>query len=269
MVTTLLLKQLTIFFIYMAAGFMLVKLGILKGEDSKVLSLLCIYVLLPCAILKSYQAEYTPELRDGFMLAMGAAIAAQLVLMTVTYGISGMCHLDATEKASIMYPNSANLILPLVAGVLGDHYMIYASAYSCVQGIFIWTHCTSMMKGSRDLNWKKVFLNINLITVVVGIIMFFGQIHLPKMALDTLGGFSAALGPISMIVIGMLEKYFPKRPGAPGGGAENGDFAVGRGGDIQMHADSDAGGRRRDDFIGDPVRHHGAFGNADYTAGAD
>ena len=56
MVTTLLLKQLTIFFIYMAAGFMMVKLGILKGEDSKVLSLLCIYVLLPCAILKSYQA---------------------------------------------------------------------------------------------------------------------------------------------------------------------------------------------------------------------
>ena len=188
----------------MAAGFMLVKLGILKGEDSKVLSLLCIYVLLPCAILKSYQADYTPELRDGFMLAMGAAIAAQLILMAVTYGISGVCHLDATEKASIMYPNSANLILPLVAGVLGDHYMIYASAYSCVQGIFIWTHCTSMMKGSRDLNWKKVFLNINLITVAVGIIMFFGQIHLPQMALDTLGGFSAALGPISMIVIGML-----------------------------------------------------------------
>ena len=61
-----------------------------------------------------------------------------------------------------------------------------------------------MMKGSRDMNWKKVFLNINLITVVVGIIMFFGQIHLPQMALDTLGGFSAALGPISMIVIGML-----------------------------------------------------------------
>ena len=81
MVTTLLLKQLTIFFIYMAAGFMMVKLGILKGEDSKVLSLLCIYVLLPCAILKSYQAEYTPELRDGFMLAMGAAVAAQLILM--------------------------------------------------------------------------------------------------------------------------------------------------------------------------------------------
>ena len=116
MVTTLLLKQLTIFFIYMASGFMMVKLGILKGEDSKVLSLLCIYVLLPCAILKSYQAEYTPELRDGFMLAMGAAVTAQLVLMAVTYGISGICHLDATEKASIMYPNSANLILPLVAG---------------------------------------------------------------------------------------------------------------------------------------------------------
>lgn len=204
MVTTLLLKQLVIFFIYMGAGFLLVKIGIMKAEDSRVFSLLSIYVLLPCAILKSYQADYSPELRDGFMLAMGAALASQLILMAVTYGISKVYKLDPTEKASIMYPNSANLILPLVAGVLGDHYMIYASAYSCVQGLFIWTHCTSMMKGTTDLNWKKVFLNLNLITVVVGVILFFAQVHFPGMILDTLGGFSAALGPISMIVIGML-----------------------------------------------------------------
>lgn len=204
MVTTLLLKQLVIFFIYMGAGFLLVKIGIMKAEDSRVLSLLSIYVLLPCAILKSYQADYTPELRDGFMLAMGAALASQLILMAVTYAISRIYQLDPTEKASIMYPNSANLILPLVAGVLGDHYMIYASAYSCVQGLFIWTHCTSMMKGTKDLNWKKVFLNLNLITVVVGIILFFAQVHFPGLVLDTLSGFSAALGPISMIVIGML-----------------------------------------------------------------
>lgn len=204
MVTTLLLKQLVIFFIYMGAGFLLVKIGIMKAEDSRVFSLLSIYVLLPCAILKSYQADYSPELRDGFMLAMGAALVSQLILMAVTYGISKVYKLDPTEKASIMYPNSANLILPLVAGVLGDHYMIYASAYSCVQGLFIWTHCTSMMKGTTDLNWKKVFLNLNLITVVVGIILFFAQVHFPGMILDTLGGFSAALGPISMIVIGML-----------------------------------------------------------------
>lgn len=204
MVTTLLLKQLVIFFIYMGAGFLLVKIGIMKSEDSRIFSLLSIYVLLPCAILKSYQADYSPELRDGFMLAMGAALASQLILMAVTYGISKVYKLDPTEKASIMYPNSANLILPLVAGVLGDHYMIYASAYSCVQGLFIWTHCTSMMKGTTDLNWKKVFLNLNLITVVVGIILFFAQVHFPGMILDTLGGFSAALGPISMIVIGML-----------------------------------------------------------------
>ncbi len=204
MVTTLLLKQLVIFFIYMGAGFLLVKIGIMKAEDSRIFSLLSIYVLLPCAILKSYQADYTPEIRDGFMLAMGAALASQLILMVVTYAISRFYKLDPTEKASIMYPNSANLILPLVAGVLGDHYMIYASAYSCVQGLFIWTHCTSMMKGTKDLNWKKVFLNLNLITVVVGIILFFAQVHFPGLILDTLGGFSAALGPISMIVIGML-----------------------------------------------------------------
>lgn len=204
MVATLLLRQLTIFFLYMGVGFLLVKIGILKSSDSKILSLLCINVLLPCAILKSYQVDYTKEIQSGFMLALVVAVLSHLILLAIAYGISGVHKLDPTEKASIIYPNSANLILPLMTGVMGEHYVIYASAYTCIQGLFLWTHGNSMMKGARDLEWKKVFLNLNLITVVIGMITFFSGVHLPELVVDTMGGFGSALGPISMVVIGML-----------------------------------------------------------------
>ncbi len=204
MVAALLLRQLVIFFFYMDAGFLLVWLGILRAEDSRVLSLLCVNLLLPCAILKSFQADYTAEIQSGFLLAMTAALVSQLLLLGIAYGISAVKKLDAVELGSIIYPNSANLILPLVTGVLSEHYVIYASAYSCIQGIFLWTHGNSMMKGDRDLNWKKVFLNLNLITVVLGTIMFFCHIQLPDIIVDTLDGVSSALGPVSMIIIGML-----------------------------------------------------------------
>ena len=204
MVAALLLRQLVIFFFYMDAGFLLVWLGILRAEVSRVLSLLCVNLLLPCAILKSFQADYTAEIQSGFLLAMAAALVSQLLLLGIAYGISAVKKLDAVELGSIIYPNSANLILPLVTGVLSEHYVIYASAYSCIQGIFLWTHGNSMMKGDRDLNWKKVFLNLNLITVVLGTIMFFCHIQLPDIIVDTLDGVSSALGPVSMIIIGML-----------------------------------------------------------------
>ena len=98
----------------MDAGFLLVWLGILRAEDSRVLSLLCVNLLLPCAILKSFQADYTAEIQSGFLLAMAAALVSQLLLLGIAYGISAVKKLDAVELGSIIYPNSANLILPLV-----------------------------------------------------------------------------------------------------------------------------------------------------------
>jgi predicted permease len=200
----LLLKQLAVFFLYMAAGVVLVKTKILKENDSRVLSLLCVYLFLPCAVIKAFQVDYTSETSRGFMLAMIAAIALNAVLFAVTYGLSRPLRLDPVEKASLLYPNSSNLVMPLVMGILGDKYTLYASAYMAVQGLFLWTHCTSMMKGAKDLNWKKVFLNLNFIAIIVGMVMFFAQIKLPSLVNDTLGGISAALGPISMIMIGMV-----------------------------------------------------------------
>ncbi len=204
MIATLLLRHLVIFFLYMGAGFLLVKIGLLKSSDSKVLSVLTINVLIPCAILKSYQVDYTKEIQSGFMLALAVAVLSHLILFGIAYGISAVKKLEPTEKASIIYPNSANLILPLLSGVMGEKYVIYASAYACIQGLFLWTHCNSMMKGARNMDWKKAFLNLNLMAVILGIITFFSGHHLPQLVIDTMGGFSSALGPISMIVIGML-----------------------------------------------------------------
>ena len=42
-------------------GYVLVKLGTLKQEDSRVISLLLLFVIQPCMILRSLQIELTPD----------------------------------------------------------------------------------------------------------------------------------------------------------------------------------------------------------------
>ena len=45
--------------------------------------------------------------------------------------------IDAVEKASIVYSNAGNLIIPLVIAVLGEDKVIYASAFIAVQNILL------------------------------------------------------------------------------------------------------------------------------------
>ena len=42
-------------------------------------------------------------------------------------------HLDAVEKASMIYSNAGNLIIPIVTAVLGKEWVIYSSAFLSVQ----------------------------------------------------------------------------------------------------------------------------------------
>ena len=53
-------------------------------------------------------------------------------------------------------------------------------------------------------DWKKIVLNINMISIVVGVILFFTRIRLPLIINDTIGSVGNMIGYASMIVTGML-----------------------------------------------------------------
>ena len=47
-------------------------------------------------------------------------------------------------------------------------------------------------------------LHINLIAIAVGILLFFTQLPLPSVLTDTIDTLSSTIGPVSMLVLGML-----------------------------------------------------------------
>lgn len=53
-------------------------------------------------------------------------------------------------------------------------------------------------------DWRKIVLNINMISIVIGVVLFFTRIHLPQLINDTIGSVGSMIGPASMIVTGML-----------------------------------------------------------------
>lgn len=203
-ISILLFKQILTMFIMIIMGYALVKTNIIKGEESKGISKIVLYLVMPCVILHSFQVEYSPQIVKGLLLALGAAIAMHLILLLLTYPMSKLWKLDAVEKASVIYSNAANLIVPIVIVVLGEEWVIYTCAFVSVQLLLLWSHCRSMLSGQTKFELKKVLSNVNMIAIAIGLVLFLTDLQLPGIISNTISSVSGMVAPASMFVIGML-----------------------------------------------------------------
>lgn len=200
----LLAKTILQLFLIMASGFLLVKIRILKSGDSKVLSSLCLYLILPCVILNAFQVEYTPDIRNGLMLAFLSAFVLHALLFLLCFLLKKPLKLSNVEQASLVYSNAGNLIIPIVTQMFGPEWVIYSTAFMTTQLVLLWSHGRMLVSGQHGFDPKKILLNCNMIAVLCGIVMFFFRIRLP----GALGGFCSSVasmtGPVSMLITGML-----------------------------------------------------------------
>lgn len=112
--------------------------------------------------------------------------------------------LNGVEKATIIYTNAGNLIIPLVQALLGKEWVVYTTGYILVTTVFIWTHGRMLICEEKGFNVKDLLKNVNVIASVIGILLFALKIQLPFLITETMDSMSATIAPICMIVAGML-----------------------------------------------------------------
>lgn len=199
----LLAEQILAMFLIMAVGFFIVKIGLFQESDGKVLSNLVVYICSPCVIVDSFQIEMTDDKIKGLLLAVLAAIVVHIVLIVGTWMLDRIFHFNSIEKASLIYTNAGYLIIPLVGAVLGSEWVFYTTAFIIVQTVLMWTHCVSLISQREQKDYKNIFLNPNILAMVIGLLFFIFQIELPGVLATCVSSFGSMISPASMLVIGM------------------------------------------------------------------
>ena len=200
----LLAEQIVVIFLMMAIGYFIVKIGLFRPDDSKVLSNLVVYICFPCVLIDAFQIELTVRAAKGLILAVIAAVAAHAFMLLVVKILERPLGLNSIEKVSIIYTNAGYLVIPLVTAVLGEEWVFYTTAFLLVQNVMIWTHGVSILKGSSQQDIKKIFLSPNIIALAVALLLFLAGIRLPIVLASCVESMSSLVTPASMLVIGMV-----------------------------------------------------------------
>ena len=203
-ISILLMQEIIKLFVIMFMGYAVVKAGLMKASESKSVSVILVYLVNPCVIVNAFQVEYTPEVQKGLILAVMAAVVIHLLYLLLTAILKHPLHLNVIERATAIYSNAGILVIPLVQVLLGREYVIYSSAFITVQLVLLWTHCKSMLCEESKLEWKKILLNVNIISIFVGVILFVSRISLPSGVQSVLGMMNNLMGPLGMLLAGMV-----------------------------------------------------------------
>lgn len=200
----LLAKQIAELFLMIFLGYLIVKAGLLKAEDSRVLSIIALYLIGPGAVINSFQIQYSADVQKGLILAFATGLLIHVIYTVITWIAGKIFHFNGVEKASVMYTNCGNLIIPIVLALFGKDWIIYSSGYTVVYTMFIWSHGRMIVCEEKSISVRKILGNINVIAIAVGLAMFVLHIRLPAMVRESMDSLTVMIGPISMILAGMI-----------------------------------------------------------------
>lgn len=210
--------QVLVLFVLILIGFFCGKKKLFSDQAIRGINDLVLYIVNPCVIVQAFQRDFNVSLLRGFLLALlGAVIAHGLCLILsflIFRGKSAGKEQNAEERKenenrtrvlrfATVFSNCGFMALPLLNALCGADGVFYGAAYLTVFNLLIWSYGQySMAKGTEGFTLKKIFLNPSIISVFVGLILFFTSTRLPDLIALPIGHMAALNTPVPMIIIG-------------------------------------------------------------------
>lgn len=197
----ILIQQILVMVVMMAVGVVLTKVDMLDEHGVAQLSNIALYVATPCVIVRAFAIDYDPV-----QLATGGVVVGVFTLLTVISIVIAriVCgRVDRVGQYAVIFSNLGFIGIPIITSLLGAEYVFYVTMTMAVATLFCWTYGVYLMSGDlNQVSLKKIITNPAVISLGVGLALFFAPVELPFVideALDTLGSLNTGL---AMLVLG-------------------------------------------------------------------
>lgn len=196
----IILNRIAVMLIYMLPGFILYKKHIITNDGAKDMGKLLIYIILPSAIVNSYNMDFSNEKAFMLLISFLAALFALLLSVIISRIFFKRKPIEGFGAA---FSNAGFMGIPLISSVIGEDMVYCAAAYVAILNILQWTYGVFLITGKKSaVSVKKIFFNPVIISFTLGIVLFFLPVRLPLFISEILGTVSQMNAPIDMIIIG-------------------------------------------------------------------
>ena len=203
-------KQVAMLFIMLITGYVLGALKLAKHEQTKILSVLLVYVFLPCNIFKTFLSNFTPEtvIEKCKLLIISACVIA--VVSVCMHFFSKLLTKESYKRMvyrySLSIPNYAYIGYPLAEGLFGESALmdviVCTPPMACLSNTVGYASLTK-----TKLSLKRIFRPM-IIAIILGAICGMLRLQMPQLVSDIINKNAACMSPVSMLLSGIVISGF-------------------------------------------------------------
>lgn len=204
------MQQVFLLILFATVGYTLCKTGKVKSEHTKVLSVLQVYIFLPCNIINTFSSNFTVAyISEKYSLLLVSCVIT-VIMMIVGYSLSRILtkksYLQSVYSYSLTVSNYGFFGYPLVSGLFDELMLQNAMVFTLPLSLYAHSVGYAMLTKTK-FSFKR-FLNPAITASIVGAIIGLTGFKLP-FVLDSLVDKSAVcMGPVGMLLAGMVVSEF-------------------------------------------------------------
>ena len=206
----IILKQLSILYIFLLAGWLIGRLKKDKASHADILSVLLVNILLPCKVFSTFANNFSPSyLAEHYRLLISSVILLA-VLAAISPFVARLLTKNAYERRVLTYSvpitNYGYLGYVLIGSVFGESVLAQFMFFVIPFSTYTYTVGYVLLTGGKK-PWKKLFNPVTT-AIVLGILVGLSGISLPEILSSSVSMASACVGPLSMLLTGITLSTF-------------------------------------------------------------
>ena len=213
---TLVLQQMIVLFLMMAAGYAANRCRVMSKESEQLFSKLIVNLTCPALIINSVTTSGRLESMGALFAIFGAAAVYYVLLPLLSKGLVRLLRVPAERAAEyesmLVYSNLGFMGIPVANAVLGPDSVLYLSIFMAVFNISVFSYGTLLIQPGEGgkVHFRKM-VNSGTVSAVAAILLYLLEVQLPSLILQPVASIGSTTTPLAMLVIGSSLARQPLR----------------------------------------------------------
>jgi len=211
---SIIFEQTAVLILFAFCGWLVCYLKKTKEEFSSLLSVLEFYVFCPAVTFQSFAKNFHMDILSSKLPLLGTSVVMVIVTMVIAKLVSRKLAGEGLERGvyaySLTIPNYGYVGYPLALALLGSAGQMDFILFCLPMSVFVYTEGYRMLTGATKMNLRRMINPAN-VAMLLGMIAGLCGFPMPTLLDNVLSSASACMGPISMLMLGMVLSAFSFR----------------------------------------------------------